>query len=151
MVQKGAPLWMAGTALSTLELAGVVGALFIGPLSDSIGRRKSIKLSMLLSGITIPFFLMASGWFVIPFLLVLGFFSKSTGTIFLALVQDHFQKHRATGNSVFLLISIFSNAIMLIIIGYIGDTAGLNFAYLISSFSAILTIPALRLIPNPEE
>jgi len=147
MVQSGAPLWMAGAALSTLEFSGVIGALIIGPLSDTFGRRKSINISMLISAITLLFFLQVSGWMVIPFLVILGFFSLSTSTLFLALVQDHFQDHRATGNSVYLLISMLSNAIMLVIIGYIGDHFGLKTAYLISSAAALLSIPALRLIP----
>ncbi|MGB2956197.1 MAG: MFS transporter [Anaerolineales bacterium] len=147
IVQSGAPLWMAGAALATLEFSGVIGALFIGPLSDTFGRRKSINLSMLISAITLPFFLQVSGWLVIPFLVILGFFSLSTSTLFLALVQDHFQNHRATGNSVYLLISLLSNALMLIVIGYIGDHSGLKTAYLISSAAALLSIPALRLIP----
>ncbi|MGB2962640.1 MAG: MFS transporter [Anaerolineales bacterium] len=151
MVQSGAPLWMAGAALSTLEISGVIGALIIGPLSDRIGRKKSINFSMLVSAIMIPVFLLSSGWLVIPLLLVLGFFSLSTSTLFLALVQDHFQDHRATGNSVYLLISFLSNAVMLVVIGYIGDNAGLEIAYLISSIAALLSIPALNLIPPIEK
>jgi len=150
MVQSGAPLWMAGAALSTLEFAGVIGALFMGPLSDSFGRRKSINISMLISAVTLPFFLQVSGWLVLPFLVILGFFSLSTSTLFLALVQDHFQDHRSTGNGVYLLISLLTNALMLIVIGYIGDHAGLKTAYLISSAAALLSIPALRLIPSFE-
>ncbi|MCJ7717104.1 MAG: MFS transporter [Anaerolineales bacterium] len=151
MVQSGAPLWMAGAALSTLELAGVIGALAIGPLSDTFGRRKSINISMLISAILVPIFLQVSGWLVIPLLLLLGFFSLSTGTLFLALVQDHFQDHRATGNGVYLLISLLSNAVMLVVIGYIGDHSGLRTAYLISSVAALLSIPALKLIPAFKE
>jgi len=151
MVQSGAPLWMAGAALSTLELAGVIGALAIGPLSDTFGRRKSINISMFISSILVPVFLQVSGWLVIPLLLLLGFFSLSTGTLFLALVQDHFQDHRATGNGVYLLISLLSNAVMLIVIGYIGDHSGLKTAYLISAAAALLSIPALKLIPIFEE
>jgi len=151
MVQSGAPLWMAGAALSTLELAGVIGALAIGPLSDTFGRRKSINISMFISSILVPVFLQVSGWWIIPLLLLLGFFSLSTGTLFLALVQDHFQDHRATGNGVYLLISLLSNAVMLIVIGYIGDHSGLKTAYLISAAAALLSIPALKLIPIFEE
>jgi MFS family permease len=141
---------MAGASLSTLEISGVIGALIIGPLSDKVGRRKSINLSMLISSLTIPVFLLVSGWWVFPFLLILGFFSLSTSTLFLALVQDHFVDHRATGNSVYLLISLLSNALMLVVIGFVGDTAGLITAYVISSIAALLSIPALRLIPAYE-
>ena len=43
MVQSGTPLWLAGAALSILEISGVTGALVLGPLSDKIGRKKIIN------------------------------------------------------------------------------------------------------------
>ncbi len=148
MVQSGAPLWIAGAALTVLELSGVVGALFIGPFSDSFGRRKSIKISLLISALLVPIFLQVQGWLVFPLLLLLGFFSLSSGTLFLALVQDNFQEHRATGNGVYLLILLLSNGIMLIIIGFIGDNLGLKTAYLIGAAASLCSIPALALLPK---
>ena len=147
MVETGAPLWLAGIALSILEISGVVGALVLGPISDKVGRTKIINISMLLSCLLIPFFLQAKGWQVFPLLIVLGFFCLSTGTIFMALVQDNFQHHRATGNSVYILISFMSNALMLVVVGYIGDSFGLRVAYLMSAGAALLSIPSLRLLP----
>lgn len=148
MVNTGAPLWLAGAALSILEISGVLGGLLLGPISDKIGRTRIINLSMLISSLSVPIFLQARGWQVYPLLILLGFFCLSTTTIFLALVQDHFQHHRATGNSVFILISFLSNALMLIAVGYVGDHLGLKVAYLISAGAALLSIPSLRLLPT---
>ena len=147
MVESGAPLWLAGTALSIHEFSGVIGSLVLGPISDKIGRTKVINVSMLISSLLIPLLLQAQGWQVFPILVILGFFCLSTATIFMALVQDNFQHHRATGNSVFILISFLSNAMMLIVVGFIGDSFGLKTAYLISAGAAILSIPALKLLP----
>jgi FSR family fosmidomycin resistance protein-like MFS transporter len=148
MVESGAPLWLAGIALSIQELSGVVGGLVLGPISDKIGRTKIINLSMLISSLLVPLFLQARGWQVFPLLVLMGFFCLSTGTIFLALVQDNFQHHRATGNSVLILISFLSNALMLIAVGYVGDQLGLKVAYLASAVAALLSIPSLRLLPS---
>jgi FSR family fosmidomycin resistance protein-like MFS transporter len=148
MVESGAPLWLAGTALSIHEISGVIGALVLGPISDKIGRTKIINISMLISSLLIPIFLQARGWQVFPILVIIGFFLISTGTIFMALVQDNFQHHRATGNSVYILISFMSNALMLIVVGYLGDLFGLRFAYWIGAGAALLSIPALRLLPS---
>lgn len=150
MTRSGAPLWLAGASLSTLEIAGVAGALAVGPISDSWGRRNTLVLAMLVSSVTLFSFLQVSGWAVIPLLVILGFFSKSTGVVFLALVQDHFQKHRATGNGLFMLLSFMSNALMLVVIGYLGDRIGLRSAYLIACASAALTAPALFFLPEPD-
>jgi FSR family fosmidomycin resistance protein-like MFS transporter len=153
MVQSGTPLWLAGAALSILEISGVIGALVLGPISDKIGRTKIIILSIIISSVLVPVFLQLSGWAVFPLLILIGFFSLSTGTIFLALVQDNFQHHRATGNSVYILISFLSNAFMLVIIGMIGDNFGLNLAYWLSSIAALLSIPVMHLLPtlNPDQ
>ena len=153
MVQSGTPLWLAGAALSILEISGVIGALILGPFSDKIGRKKIIIISIITSATLVPIFLQLSGWAVFPILILIGFFSISTGTIFLALVQDNFQHHRATGNSIYILLSFLSNALMLIVIGLIGDNFGLRLAYWISAFAALLSIPVMQFLPsfNPNE
>ncbi len=153
MVQSGTPLWLAGAALSILEISGVIGALVLGPFSDKVGRKKVINISIIISAVLVPVFLQLSGWSVFPFLILLGFFSLSTGTIFLALVQDNFQHHRATGNSIYILLIFLSNALMLIVIGIIGDKFSLSMAYWLSSFAAILSIPVMQLLPafNPDQ
>jgi len=153
MVQSGTPLWLAGAALSILEISGVIGALILGPFSDKIGRKKIIIVSIIFSATLVPIFLQLSGWAVFPILILIGFFSISTSTIFLALVQDNFQHHRATGNSIYILLSFLSNALMLIVIGLIGDNFGLSLAYWISAFAALLSIPVMQFLPsfNPDE
>ncbi len=150
MVQSGAPLWIAGAALTVLEISGVIGALFMGPISDSFGRRKIIKISLLISAFLVPVFLQVQGLLVFPVLVLLGFFGLSPGTLFLALVQDNFQEHRATGNGVYLLIHFLSNGLMLVIIGFVGDNLGLKIAYLIGAAASLCSIPALSLLPKSE-
>ncbi len=151
MVNSGAPLWLAGASLSILELAGVSGALLLGPASDRIGRTRVINISMAISAALIPILLSVEGWFTFPILALLGFFSISTGTIFMALVQDNFQDHPATGNSIFILISFLSNALMLVVIGFLGDQLGLRTAYLISAAASLFSIPALKLLPAKQD
>jgi FSR family fosmidomycin resistance protein-like MFS transporter len=148
VVTTGAPLWMAGAALSSLEIAGVSGALIAGPISDSFGRRKLIRISMLISALSVPLFLSFNNWLIFPLLLLLGFFNLSTGTLFLTLVQDTFPSHRATGNGFYLLISFLSNGLMIILIGFIGDNLGLPTAFMIGAGMTLLAIPALQLLPR---
>jgi FSR family fosmidomycin resistance protein-like MFS transporter len=153
LVQSGTPLWLAGAALSILEISGVIGALFLGPRSDTIGRKKIINISMIISALLVPVFIQANGWIIYPLLVLIGFFSLSSGTIFLALVQDNFQHHRSTGNSIYILISFLSNALMLVIIGFVGDQYGLQLAYWISSAAALFSVPIMGLLPavNPAQ
>lgn len=151
MTQSGAPLWLAGAALSAVELAGVGGGLVLGPVSDNLGRKSSIGGAMLISSLALIGFLFVDGWMVLPFLLILGFFSRSTGPLFLALVQDHFQGHRATSNGLFMLLSFLSTAVMLVLVGFIGDQLGLRTAYFWSAFAAVFSILPLALLPTAPE
>lgn len=148
MRQAGAPLWIAGGSLAVLELAGVAGSLIIGPVSDIFGRKEILMSAMSVAGLTLFGFLQVSGWVTVPFLILLGLSSKSTGTIFLALVQDHFNVHRATSNGIFMLLSFLTNAGMLLLIGVLGDAFGLQAAYLIGAATSVLTVPALLLLPD---
>lgn len=148
MVDSGAPLWLAGASLSILEISGVSGALVLGPISDRLGRSRILNLSMAASAVLIPVFLLLEGWMIFPILVLLGFFSISTGTIFMALVQDNFQHHPATGNSIYILLSFLTNALMLVVIGSLGDRLGLRAAYLVSAGAALFSIPAMRLLPS---
>lgn len=147
MVSSGSPLWLAGAGLSILEISGVIGGLVLGQLSDRTDRRKVLTGSMLLTSTLVPVFLMVQGWITFPVLILIGFFCLSSGTIFLALVQDNFQHHRATGNSVYILINFLSQAVMLVFIGFLGDNYGLRTAYWIGAFAALLSVPALWLLP----
>lgn len=148
MRQAGAPLWIAGGSLAVLELSGVVGSLIIGPISDLLGRRQILMSAMGLAGLSLFGFQRASGWITVPFLILLGISSKSTGTIFLALVQDQFNTHRATSNGVFMSLSFLTNAGMLLLMGIIGDLTGLRFAYVLGTITSLLAVPALLLLPD---
>lgn len=45
--EEGAGLWFAGASLSLLEIGGVMGALLGGAVSDRLGRRLVLCISML--------------------------------------------------------------------------------------------------------
>ncbi len=99
---EGASLWVAGAALSILELAGVAGALVSGTVSDFLGRKKILLISTISAVIFMLLFLQVEGWLVIPILLVLGFTALSTGPVMLAMVQDQLPNNRAVGNGIYL-------------------------------------------------
>jgi FSR family fosmidomycin resistance protein-like MFS transporter len=147
LVQSGSLLSYAGGALSILEISGVLGALLIGPASDIFGRRITIITSQVLSAVLIPFFLLNDSWQVL-LLLLIGFFYFSTGTLFLALVQDNFPNHRSTGNGIYSMINFLSNGLMVILVGFVGDRLGLNAAFIIGAAGSLLAIPVLLLVPS---
>ena len=148
MNSKGASLWIAGGALSILEMAGVAGALSSGTLSDWLGRKMILLAAALGSAVGMLIFLNVEGWLLIPALLFLGFFTLSTAPVMLAMVQDHMVTNRAVGNGLYMMITFFIRIVALVAIGIMGDKFGLEQVYLWSAFLMLLSIPAIVALPE---
>ena len=144
----GASLWVAGAALSILELAGVAGALVSGTVSDFLGRKIILLISTISAVIFMLLFLQVEGWLLIPILLVLGFTALSTGPVMLAMVQDQLPRNRAVGNGIYLMIAFLVRPVALVIIGYLGDQYGLNQVYWWSAIVSLLAVPFILLLPD---
>jgi FSR family fosmidomycin resistance protein-like MFS transporter len=151
MDSQGASLAMAGGALSLLELAGVVGAFTSGTISDRIGRKRILMISILSSALLMFVFLNTTGWLLIPVLLVLGFAAFSTVPVMLAMVQDHLPENRALGNSLLMFISFLARPLAILGIGLIGDQVGLRTAFTIGAFLSLLAIPAIIALPKDKQ
>lgn len=151
MDMKGADLWMAGGFLAILEFAGVLGALLSGSLSDRLGRKSILLWVAVLSSPLMLGFIYAPQWLLVPLLLLLGFFSLSTGPIFLAIMQDHFPQNRALGNGVYLTLSSLLRSSVMVLVGMAGDTFGLQTAFVASAFLAFFAIPGILMLPAKAE
>lgn len=144
---KGASLWMAGGFLSIFEFAGVVGALLSGAMSDRLGRKSILLWVAIISSPLMLAFIYAPQWMSIPILLLLGFFSLSTGPIFLAIMQDHFPQNRALGNGIFLTMSSLLRSLVMVLVGMAGDAFGLQLAFVAGALIALLSVPAILMLP----
>jgi FSR family fosmidomycin resistance protein-like MFS transporter len=146
--QEGSSLVLAGVSLSILEIAGVVGALLSGTLSDRLGRKPMLAIAIVISSLLTLVFLHVDGWLAIPTLLLLGFSALSTGPLFLALVQDHVPNNRAIGNGIYISISFLLRSIVLLLVGMVGDAYSLRTAYYLSAVLSILATPVVFFLPG---
>ena len=64
MNQQTGNLWLAGMALTLFEVAGVAGVLTAGSMSDLIGRRKTLLVSLVGAPICLFVFTLIGGWLV---------------------------------------------------------------------------------------
>lgn len=149
--REGSSFFLAGAALSILEIAGVGGALLSGTLSDRLGRRPMLAGAMAVSSLLTFVFLRVDGWLVVPILLLLGFTALSTGPVFLALVQDNVPNNRAIGNGIYLSMSFLLRSLVLVLIGIAGDAFGLRTAYYISVVLSLIATPLVFLLPGTEK
>jgi FSR family fosmidomycin resistance protein-like MFS transporter len=145
---EGASIWKAGTTLAIYQFAGVVGAILGGTVSDRLGRKPVLFIVSILAPIMVLGFLIASGWLVIPLLILAGLFGLSSQPIMLAIVQDHLPNHRSVGNGFFMAINFVCLSAAAIGIGMLGDRVGLRQAFLWTAISGLLVSPFIFLIPR---
>ncbi|MEW6178779.1 MAG: MFS transporter [Chloroflexota bacterium] len=148
LTEGGANLMLAGASLSVLEAAGVIGALIAGSLSDRIGRRPMMFLSLLSTSLFIFLLLNVSGWLQFPVLLGLGFGMLSMTPVVMAIVQESFPENRALANGVYMAVSFVSSSFATLTIGAIGDLFNLRTAYLLSAVLVLVGLPFLFRLPQ---
>lgn len=143
----GESFWLASVSLSVLQAAGVVGAFFGGTLSDRLGRRTMIFLSIFPTSILMFVFLASSGWWRFPLLMLLGFTSLSITPVIMALVQESFPKNRALANGFYMALSFAFRSLVIIAVGRIGDLWGLRTAFAAAAVVPLVALPLLRWLP----
>jgi FSR family fosmidomycin resistance protein-like MFS transporter len=148
MVGQGRSLWFGGTALATVEFAGVVGTLVSGTLSDRFGRRRVILGAMTASPALMLIFLTPLGHTALPLLVLLGVSVFASAPIMLAIVQDHAHGMRATANGVYMGINFLALSCATILVGWMGDLLGLRAAFVWSAILALLGLPSIYFLPR---
>jgi FSR family fosmidomycin resistance protein-like MFS transporter len=148
LTEEGASLWFAGASLSVLEAAGVVGAMAGGSVSDWLGRKQVLLISLVTTSLFMFVFLAADGWTRFPALLVLGLTALSVTPVLMAVVQESVPDNRALANGMFMALSFSIRAGVVIVVGMLGDLFGLRLAFTVSAFMPLLGVPFVFLLPE---
>ena len=148
MSEEGADLWFAGTALSLYQGGGILGALLGGALSDRIGRRQVIALSLLATPLLMFLFLEVSGWARLLVLLALGPVVISTAPVRMALVLEAFPENRALAGGALMSVYFVINSLVVVAIGAIADLVGMRGAYTACALAPLLGLPLILLLPR---
>jgi FSR family fosmidomycin resistance protein-like MFS transporter len=141
--QKTGSLWYGGGALALYEAFGVAGVLSAGTLSDWMGRRRILFWALATAPVAILLFVFTSGALKIAMLLITGFTVLSTTPVMLALIQETARDNPAAANGLFMMVSFAVRAFAVVIVGAIGDVAGLENMFIISALIGFTAIPFL--------
>jgi len=144
--EKGETLWFANSALAVFQLAGAVGTIFAGPVSDRIGRKTTLLIVSFITPLFMFLFVMSSGFWSFALLVILGLFVFAPTPVLLALVQDVSKELPVFMNSIYLTISFVSSALAVVFAGAMGDWLGLEKTYLISSLLALGAVPFVLML-----
>ncbi|MRT94406.1 MFS transporter [Ancylomarina sp. 16SWW S1-10-2] len=138
---KGESLWFANSALAAFQLAGAVGTILAGGISDRIGRKSTLLIISIMSPIMMFLFINTAGWISFLFLILLGFFVFAPGPVLIALVQDRSKEFPVFMNSIYMTVSFITSAAAVFFAGLLGDWLGLEKTYLVASILALGAIP----------
>ncbi|MCF7919775.1 MAG: MFS transporter [Candidatus Cloacimonetes bacterium] len=148
MSMKGSGLWIAGGALSVLQLAGAGGTFLAGTISDKIGRKNTLMIIALANPLLLWLFIHVQGILLIPVLILNGFFLIGSGPVLLALIHDRDSQHLSLINGIYMSISFALSSLMVMAVGAAVDKYGLDLTYKMAAISALGTIPCVLLLKN---
>lgn len=148
LTEQGASLWLAGASLTVFEAAGVAGALLGGALSDRLGRRRVLFVSMAVASVMIFVFLGAAGWIQFLLLIVMGFTVLSTTPVFLAMMQEAFPDNRALATGTFMALSFIIRSAVVVVLGMVADQRGMRSAFVVSGVVSLLGLPFIMFLPK---
>jgi len=141
--RKTGSLWYGSAALGIYEALGVAGVLSAGILSDWMGRQRILFWALVTAPVAILLFVFTTGALKIAMLMIAGFTVLSTTPVMLALVQETAKENPSAANGLFMMVSFAARSFAVVIVGAIGDVAGLENMFTISALVGFMAIPFL--------
>jgi FSR family fosmidomycin resistance protein-like MFS transporter len=142
-------LTQAAAGYAVLELAGAVGAMAGGTISDRFGRRRTLLLGQALS---IPcFFAMAfgPGWLIFPLLVLTGLVVFSSTPVALATLQEWLPEARSLAGGLYFSLNYVATGLAAVFFGVLADGVGVRTAFNLLGLVPLGTIPIAFLMRDP--
>ncbi len=152
MTEAGAGLWMAGAAATIYSGASVLGTLLGGSLSDRLGRRQVLMISLITTPLLVLAFLRSEP-IVLRMLLLFGagLMTGPATPVVLAVVQEKFPEKRSFASGIYMAASFVIRSLASVLLGALGDWFGLGTAFTISAIVMVFGIPLVRMLPKKLE
>lgn len=147
ILQRTGDLWLAGISLTLVEAAGVAGVLAAGSLSDVLGRRRMLFISLVTAPFMLLGFVWLDGWLGLVMLVFTGLTLLSTTPVMLALVQESGTEQPATANGIFMMTSFLARSAVVVLVGIMGDAYGLKTTYICAALFGLVGILFIWMLP----
>lgn len=142
---RGLSLLLCGLAVSILRVAGSLGGLAGGPLSDRIGRKRILFLSFALA---LPFlwaFFRAEGWLALGLLATVGMVTTSSVPVSVLMAQEATPGSPGMASGVMIGFAWGLGGLAVTGVGWWGDRVGLSTALSMSVIATTLLASAASL------
>ncbi len=151
MVADGASIKTAAFALAFLELAGAIGALVAGSLSDKLGRKTILLVIMVLTPVLMFFFTLTNGWVQWILLGAMGLIFFASTPVFMAMIHDLNSDRPAFANGLFMTVSFAVGSIVALLVGVLADRYGFVATYQITAALSLCAIPLTFFIKDQSQ
>ncbi|MCD6355900.1 MAG: MFS transporter [Anaerolineaceae bacterium] len=148
LLENGASAWFAGISLSIIQGIGLVGSIIGGYLTDQIGHRITLILSITISALAMTAASLTQGVIQIVFFSILSIAALMMLPVGMTLIQRNFPNNRSFANGVYLATLFAINALAGVVTGYIYDQIGGQKTFLFSGILTLAGIPFVFLLPN---
>jgi FSR family fosmidomycin resistance protein-like MFS transporter len=145
---RGEGTVMVGSLLSLFLIAGAVGTLIAGPISDHIGHRKFLMLSMGMLCPLIIAFLRSSGPTSIALLAVIGACLSPMFSVTLVIAQSLMKGRLGVTAGLMTGLGIGAGGLGVIALGKVADVWGVETAMYLISFLPLLPWSLVLLLPS---
>jgi MFS family permease len=129
-------------------MGGIAGSMIAGMLSDRFGRKNVLLSMVVILPMLMWLFILSSGIWFVPLLIILGVFQFGIRPVMLAVVQDTNSEHPAYVNGVYIMINFVTGSLMILVIGMLGDKIGLENTYRIAATLAFSAVPCALFLPG---
>lgn len=147
--ENGAGLWFSsGVSLFLLHGASAVGAMFSGTLSDTLGRRGVIIIVLIISPFLMYLFTFLHGIWILPVLILIGFFLYSPTPVLLAVIHELDTESLPFLNGIFMTINFIINSIITLLVGFFSDYYGFSISYQVAALIGLAAIPFALRVPK---
>ncbi len=146
--ENGASVLFSGIVLSLMQGVGLIGTISGGILSDRIGYRTSMIISLIFSSIFMVAASLTNGIIQVVFFCLLNIAVLMILPIGMALIQRSFPKNRSLANGLYLAIMFGINALSGVFTGFLYDQIGGQPTFFWSGVLILLAVPFVFFLPK---
>jgi len=138
LIQRGLDIFTANMLVTMMLLAGVIGQLIGGILSDTYGRKEFVLIGLILSVPAFMVFLFSEGLLSVIGLMAFGFFLWSSFAVTVAMSHELMPRNVGIASGIMLGVAMGAGGVGVALSGMIADSYTLT--------HALATIPVLIII-----
>jgi FSR family fosmidomycin resistance protein-like MFS transporter len=149
LAESGFDVVTANLLVSAMLLAGVVGQLVGGTVSDRYGRKEYTLVGLVASLVPFSIFLSTSGVIAVVALVVFGFCLWSTFSVTVAMAHEMVPGEAGLVSGLMIGLAVGAGGAGVAIIGYLADTFSLLTALSVLTLPILAAVVLFALVPYP--